>query len=327
MHARKRKDYPMDFFEDIRQQVLAMLPLKPQEATALAAMDAHALLTLYLNWRARFIPVRPRTVHKAAALSVNPLASDPAYKPALEQIISSIEAGDDLTRYISKGITHIYHMPSGRHLDLLLNDWGIHHLHLSTTVEPDGFVRRTKPLLVAAFRQDDAYLIDILPHGAWTKESMIRTIVQEWPNAGLVTRLGGGIGLEFPISEQQRAGLRKVHIMPSVEIDGAVYVASGGVMLSGVSSQHARASNSLLRQARQIEEEIKQSPEIITYPLKNAGITPPTQLGLHFMFRTDGRYVIVEKNTNTLMSWPTLNDGLPYVSVLCSLARKRSVYD
>ncbi len=175
-----------------------MLPLSPQEATALATRDVHGLLTLYFNWHARFIPARPRTVHKAAALSANPLASDPAYKPALDQIISSVEVGGDLTRYLSRGIKHIYQMPGQRYLDLLLNDWGIHHLHLSTTVEPDGFVRRTKPLLVAVFRQD-AYLIDILPHGAWTKESMIRTIVQEWPDAGLVTRLQGVIGLEFPI--------------------------------------------------------------------------------------------------------------------------------
>jgi len=133
------------------------------------------------------------------------------------------------------------------------------------------------------------------------------------------------VGLEFPISEQQRTELRKVHIMPFVEIDGAVYAASGGVMLSGVSSQHARASNRLLRQARQIEEEIRQSPGIIIDAIRSAGITPPTKLGLHFMFLDSGGYIIVEKSTNTFMSWLTSSDGSLRVSVLCSLARERLV--
>ncbi len=36
-------------------------------------------------------------------------------------------------------------------LVLLMAEWGIHHLHLSTVMEADGFVRRTKDLLFAFF--------------------------------------------------------------------------------------------------------------------------------------------------------------------------------
>jgi len=297
-----REGHIMDFREDIRQHILAVLPHEGRETTTLAARDASALLPLYFNWRGRFVPVRQRIVHKAPALITNPLASDPAYKPALEHIISAIEVGDDLKCYLSRGVEHGYHTSGEKHLDLLLNDWSIHHLHLSTTVKSNGFVQRTKHLLFAAFRRDDAYLIDILPHkDAWTKESLIRVIVQEWPDAGLVTRLQGVARLELPISEQERAGLRGAHVTTFVEIDGGVYVPLGGLTAAGTSVQHTMASNKLMRWVARIEAEIKQSPEIITDILENAGVTLPSELDLHFVFRDDGGYGVVEKNTGTLM--------------------------
>lgn len=38
--------------------------------------------------------------------------------------------------------------------DLLIADWGIHHLHFSTQIESDGFVIRTRDLLSAYFAPD-----------------------------------------------------------------------------------------------------------------------------------------------------------------------------
>jgi hypothetical protein len=61
----------------------------------------------------------------------------------IAQIIDDIEQGRDLTKYLSRRVAIGFDLPSAkgkknlakqRHLDLLLNDWGIHHLHVSTTL-------------------------------------------------------------------------------------------------------------------------------------------------------------------------------------------------
>jgi hypothetical protein len=74
----------------------------------------------------------------------------------LERIIEEIETGKDLSPRLSRGVVHGLvkggrvkaNMNFGRRpdLDLLLNDWGIHHLHLPDVLDSDGFVRRNPAL-------------------------------------------------------------------------------------------------------------------------------------------------------------------------------------
>ncbi len=245
----------MDIADDIRQFVLANLPLpkKKSERAKVEAMNPHDLLILYFNWRDRYVEPRPRIVHQSGALAANPLATNPNYKPALEQIIDKIKTGKDLTPHLSRGIDNPYTStgPSYKsHLDLLLNDWGVHHLHLSTVEEPDGFMKRTGPLLFAVFRPNDAYLVDIMKHGKWADDSVIRTIVQEWPDAGIVNRLPGFTGIETPLSEGQRMSLREAHALGVFEIDGAVYAPMRMLTTAGVSIDHVNAADNVMRQVR-----------------------------------------------------------------------------
>jgi hypothetical protein len=44
----------------------------------------------------------------------------------------------------------------------MLNDWGIHHLHLGTKISKNtGFVERTGPLLFVKFEKNVAYFIGV----------------------------------------------------------------------------------------------------------------------------------------------------------------------
>lgn len=88
-------------------------------------------------------------------------------------------------------------------LELLISDWGLHHLHLTTELEPDGFVERTDDLLFAAFTDKDAYLIGIYPHGSWVLREVIETLVQEWPDNSAVNGSLSGSKLERSISEKE----------------------------------------------------------------------------------------------------------------------------
>ncbi len=291
----------MDFYEDIRQFVLAELPHKPRDHAKLEAMHVRELLTLFFNWRDRSVPARPRTVYRSAVLSANPLAADPQYKPGLDRIITLIETGQELTPHLSSGINNVYQSKGPvqtSHLDLLLNDWGIHHLHLGTAIQKNGLVKRTGPLLFAVFGRDDVYLIDIMKHGKWADDAVIRTIVQEWPDAGIVNQLKGFTGLGAPVSEHQRMSLREAHLMGLVEIDGAVYAPAKMLTTAGTSSQHVEAADEVLRRVRVFEEHLKNSPDYITTTLTQYGVTPPPTPDLHFAFFSEETYGIVERHTD-----------------------------
>jgi hypothetical protein len=154
--------------ESPRQWVLKNLPYNRNDPTVdavLQAKDLRGLLVLYLNWRERLITAAPRQVLRSPAFDANPIVHERS--AAIAQIVDDIEQGRDLTRYLSRGVTIGFDLPQvqatknlnkQRHLDLMLNDWGVHHLHISTEIDPDGFVNRGKqketdePLLFAVFR-------------------------------------------------------------------------------------------------------------------------------------------------------------------------------
>ena len=59
-----------------------------------------------------------------------------------------------------------------KNLDGLLNEWGVHHLHLGTKSysKNHAFIARTGPLLLALIAEDDFYAINVYLHGAWESQ-------------------------------------------------------------------------------------------------------------------------------------------------------------
>ena len=170
-----------------------------QTRCALNNLDAHGLLIVYHNWISRLIKPQPRRVHKSKAFQQNPIVATRASDFAL--ILNDIENGNDVRKYLSRGVEIAAEVPGNdfgqrRDLDLMLNDWGIHHLHISTQIEADGYVKRDEPLLFAIFRPDDAYLIDVMGHGDWTRDRVIEVLSSEWPDEGITHQIKGNEGLE-----------------------------------------------------------------------------------------------------------------------------------
>ncbi|HWY82418.1 MAG TPA: hypothetical protein VNY10_10890, partial [Roseiarcus sp.] len=133
----------MSLVESTRQWVLTNLPYDHNDAALvahLAGLDAHGLLVVYHNWISRLVKPQPRAVHKSKAFQRNPLATQRAND--LAQIIADIELGRDLKKYLSRDIDRApAKAPGARRrpdLDLMLNSWSVHHLHISSIVEPDG---------------------------------------------------------------------------------------------------------------------------------------------------------------------------------------------
>ena len=177
----------MSLVESTRQWVLTNLPYDRGDAARvahLAGLDAHGLLVVYHNWISRLVKPQPRAVHKSKAFQRNPMAAKRAND--LAQIIADIEHGRDLKKYRSRDIDRTpAKAPGARHrrdLDLMLNNWGVYHLHISSIVESDGFVKRGGPLLFVSFTSDAAYVIDIMMHGDWNRDHVLEVLASEWPH-------------------------------------------------------------------------------------------------------------------------------------------------
>jgi hypothetical protein len=309
---------PIDFENDIREAVLQRLPHKPAQTANLRAMSAADLLVAYINWRSRLIPAQPREVCQSWEFTANPLRWDPAYRPAIDHIVDALKTGGDLTAHLStriesgfgvSGPTDFGHRTD---LDLLLNDWSVHHLHLSTVKRPDGFVERTGPLLFAIVGSKQAFLIDILDHRSWTHERIAHVMIDNWPNANFVHHVASIVSVHVA-SDAERKIRRDAGIHTGfIERKGKYYmVGMGGLSSAGTNVQHARLANLIRQGLRAFEEGLKEQPDYVAETLRLNNIPLPPTLDLHFIIRNDGWFAIREENTRTLFPIPGLPQEQP----------------
>ncbi len=157
-------------------------------------MPLGSLVITYLNWRTRFISARPRRVHLSRELLSS--AKYRSHRASVHAIVSKIESGEDLTPHLSRGTKTAYATTGqsrrGRpDLDRLIADWDIHHLHLATTLDSDGYVTRTGDLLFGHFAPDDAYLIGVFPHKSWAALEIAEITMRNWREARIFITLQG----------------------------------------------------------------------------------------------------------------------------------------
>ncbi len=116
--------------------------------------------------------------------------------------------------------------------DGILNDWGIHHLHLGIVVQPNGFIKGTGPVLFARFDETTAYLIDTRSHGAWTEQECLCILHRNWPASIEQFKRKGITGQR--LSDDQLKVLRAKNCNVALDVDGVAYIGmGGGVAASG----------------------------------------------------------------------------------------------
>ena len=254
--------------KSIRDWVFRELPIDPSDMTMTTYLDTkttHSLLVIYHNWSCRLVSAQPRTVHLSSFVADK--MTDIRFSRALASIILDTQTGYPLTKYLSRGVKEAVSPPRKekpasrrRDLDLMLNSWGIHHLHLSTEVESDGFVSRDDPLLFAVFKEHDAYLLDIGDHGSWTSRRLLEILVQEFPNSGAFHVLKGVSGLSENHDDNSLKTLRKKRVNSALSIDGKVIIPSAGISLAGTTIAATRDSDMLLEAVENFEQTWAQNP-------------------------------------------------------------------
>ena len=117
--------------------------------------------------------------------------------------------------------------------DNLLYTWSIHHFHLGDSLDADGFVKRTGPVLFAYVTDDTVYMLDIKQHGAWSNISLLQILHDNWPELIKTWKVPGHPTVSFKSNDI--AALRKAHINTIVQLNnGESYLGPGfGITASG----------------------------------------------------------------------------------------------
>jgi hypothetical protein len=296
----------MDLTDSVRQWVLANLPYNRGDAKLVAylnSLDAHAALVAYCNWANRLVTPQPRTIRRSRAFEQNPLTAQRTSDLAL--IIADIGQGRNLTKYLSRDIVRAAVKMPGRKrtdLDMLLNDWSVHHLHISSVVEADGFVKRDDPLLFVSFTADAAYVIDVLTHTdmrahKWVWHHVLEVLASEWPRAGVIYEIKG-VAPPPPITEEQRANLRGNHYNAAFSFGGRTFMPRGLPMATGTTMETRLYAQALLHQIGEVEKALSENPRGCAAVFERYNSTLPDKPEFEFGIGDDGP-AILEKKTGT----------------------------
>jgi hypothetical protein len=298
----------MALADTVADWVIKALPHDGSEAAVVAALRRKhpgELLALYFNRQSRMIPPQRRTVMRSKEFDQNPVVAQRSV--AIAQIISDIERGNELTKYLSRRVRTGFALPKNpkkkelnklQHLDPLLNDWRIYHLHLSTTVESDGFVERDDPLLFAMFRPDTAYLLDVATHGAFADDRLVQIAIENWPEDQLFLEIKGIIGLQrgHPYTRDERKKLPSARLASFIQVGTRVFSPPGGISTAGTSSQASIWSIRIMRALRKFEEHVLADPSPVIAFIREHGASPSDPPEFEFALFENG-FGVIEKTS------------------------------
>jgi hypothetical protein len=202
-------------------------------------------LTRYFNFRLKYISVKMRQVLVSKELA--PKITCSPHNEGIIEILYRAAVGYDLNSFQSKeSFNSDYH-------DLLFNDWGIHHLHLSKDKKNyrDFFNSRTGSLLFVRFTDSIAYFIDVKHHkdpNVWSDRDMLRIIQRNWESSIADKQSGSAVGSSEELSDEDLGALRKMGYMTGVEVDGKFYMLLGhGQASTGDNIMAGRMADKIIR--------------------------------------------------------------------------------
>lgn len=285
-----KADFQSDWIAILRRRLTAW------GYTVESSLSQEAVSFRFFNvWRRLVFPI-PRTV-----LVSMEFTCPPELQSGLDAVMQKIEQGIDIKPHLSVNIVQPdYH-------DALLNDWGIHHLHLGTEINAAGFVERTGPVLFVRFDTTNAYLIDVMGHGSWTRQNLVRIIHRNWPESISRYRMSSTLALAQSLSDDDFRRLRRGHVQSFVEVEpGVVYaLLGGGYSTSGMSFEVVSMSDRYFMRIRQLETQLRQSIPSFVAACRQGGIDPSRNLC--FRFITDFTTVrTVEANSGVIFTLGTL---------------------
>ncbi|HBL12133.1 MAG TPA: hypothetical protein DD379_12130, partial [Cyanobacteria bacterium UBA11162] len=211
---------------------------------------------------------------------------------------------EDLRPHLSKRIGNLDYN------DLLLNDWGIYHLHLGTTLDASGFITRTGPVLFARFDHKRAFLINVMKHDNWSRQEFIRILHENWPDSIESFRPYGIQKLKYVPSDTDIKDCRKAGIQTAVQLEeGIVYLPiGGGYAVSGISVDVRIQSNCWIKTIKNWEKYVRDNYLLMVEQAMPNGITFGSKLKFRLIIDDPQVYVLEEVSR---VAWKICNNLCP----------------
>lgn len=247
--------------------------------------DECALIDAYFKVMHKIISDVSRKIKKSDVFKC-----PPELIQGLEILEDKISKGENINPYQSKGVMDI------KENDPLLNDWGIHHLHLGIEKEANTFfIKRTGPLLYAFFSEDTTYLLNIFNHGEWTNKSLLEILDRNWPD--LIAHWQANIIDIKELDSDSMKKMRKAGGTFFTKVNGKIFAPPGGgyttartSMRAGIESDHFLMQlrdyeNGIKNNERELEKKVKRILNTKIYKLE---LKPEIKNGI--LFAKDKNY-------------------------------------
>ena len=236
--------------------------------------DFDRICIVYFNLRQRVIYPQKREVVVSKELSCRKLTPD--QKLAIQEITNRSLAGESLIPYQSRKLIKNLEFNDG-----LLNDWGIHHLHLGTKPckKKPALIEGTKHLLYCFITDTKIYLLEVLAHKEdFADPKLFEILVSNWPNETKRYTLNE-ISPGRNLGKKEIKELRESGVNGLVSINGVVYgPPGGGISTSGLSTRVRMDVDQFIKHILDRENFIKQNPEIIRKEIRQARGNVPKNL-------------------------------------------------
>lgn len=254
----------MDFIKDFENEVKGIL--KTYSVKVNENLGMHKLLTEYFNTINKTICAKPRKV--LISDKIKELAIDKSYMDIIEEIKIKFEKGIDINPYLN---SHIF---NGGSNDYLLEDWGIHHIHLSNEKlnSADFFFDKSSYVLFIKVCDDKVYFIDVQHHNSnyiFNKKELLEILDRNWNKILEPFKVKGISEVSHKLNDKERALLRKAGIPTMYEVNGKCYIPSSESKDSSKELNYEAKADRLLILVKSIEEDIKDKTPQIKERLKN----------------------------------------------------------
>ncbi|HEV3236123.1 MAG TPA: hypothetical protein VGZ25_03990 [Gemmataceae bacterium] len=241
---------PINFDERPRlrrflQHVAGMIPCEPEAARVdLHRMSVSELLGRYVNWADRYVAPRPRRVVTWEGFLRHGLPQ--LHREAVYDLAKKIEAGDDLTPFLSDRIRFGY-MPSKRKntkrrgvewrddKDYVLNTFDTHHLHL----RPQG----SREVLYVIFFRKEAFFVMLGDHKSFDDGALAQAVTKS--RVGTALEFKDILGPANPFTMAQQNHLQRYGFSTSYQVGGHT-VLGATLVGAGFSLLHTRHADRMI---------------------------------------------------------------------------------
>ncbi|PPQ49485.1 hypothetical protein C5G87_06675 [Paenibacillus peoriae] len=279
-------DFHADWIKFIKLQLEQLPTLQKEDYIDIPEKK---LAYYYFNWLNRAIRPKPRKVHISKELNC-----PASLRGGMDLIIGKIEKGEELIPHLSRKIKDI------NYSDQLLNDWGVHHLHIGTLIEKDGFVQRNPRvsqlynfLLYARFDEENAYLIDVMDHKSFSNQKLVQIMHYNWPETIKHFKVDEAFTLDDPISDEFVKELRNMGGTYFFEAEkGAVYgPIGGGYSVGGTSVRALTDGDYYHNKVMHLEKHVKENMGFFLGAIREKIGRDPKQIHFKLFIENDNFYI------------------------------------